>query len=183
MSLYNEELIQARIDAFRNTKHDEVTILFDMDNTLYRFSIYKQDGLALQEAYTKGFYKNLPIFPEAPYVVEALQKMGMHVGICTSLIDSPYCKTEKEDSLWYYFPMIPQNDIIMVPEGQSKIDHIKDISNTILIDDWHGNIMKMYEQGGIAIKKSYSEKQRPVPTVHNLVELFPVLHDLKCFRK
>lgn len=183
MSNYNEELIRARIDAFRNKKHDEVTVLFDMDNTLFCFSIYKQNELAMQRAYTKGFYRNLPIFPEGPSVIEALQHMGIHVGILTALIDSPYCQPEKEDSLWYYFPMISQQDITMVPPGENKIDYIKDIENTIIVDDYHVNIMKMYEEGGIAIKKSYSEKVRPVPTIHNLVEIFPILHDLNCFSR
>ena len=39
--------------------------------------------------------------------------------------------------------------------------------------------MTWMEEGGLAIKKTFSGKQRPIPQVMNLVEIFKVLYDLK----
>ena len=45
--------------------------------------------------YYKGFYKELFCFPEAPAVIENLQRIGFKVKILSSCIDTPYCKAEK----------------------------------------------------------------------------------------
>ena len=184
MSHYNTELIETNIARFKTIMKDysgERTILFDADNTLYQFSTYGNVAKSLSLCYSKGFFKNLPIFAEAPIVIENLQRLGLRCGIISALVDSPFCNTEKRESFGYYFPMIKPEDIYLIPEGTNKTSVIKDVEHTILVDDFHGNINDWYEAGGIAIKKSYSGKPRPVPVVTSLIDLFPILHELNVY--
>lgn len=182
MSHYDERLILSVINRFKHREDDlPVSLLFDADNTLYKFSTYNQESYALREMHTKGFYKNLSIFPEAPIVIENLQKLGIHCGICTGSIDSPWCRPEKMESYHYYFPMIDENDIFILEPEQTKTSVVKDIEHTILVDDYYGNINSWFEAGGVAIKKSYSGKTRPVPVITSFIDLFSILHELKVY--
>ena len=49
-------------------------------------------------------------------------------------------------------------------------------------EDYYQNICNFYEIGGLGIKKTYSGKQRPIPQVESLVDLFSVLYSLNCVR-
>lgn len=186
MAIYDVKLIKDTIKQFKENRCGQpVTILFDADNTLYQFSTYRQEQLATRAMYTQNFFKNLPIFTEAPNVVENLQRLGFRCGIVTQLIDSPFCAMEKLQSFEYYFPMISTDDIYLVPPGVSKSEIIKEaygsLHDVILIDDYYVNINDWYSNGGIAIKKSYSGKLRPVPVITSLIDLFYVLHDLNAY--
>lgn len=184
MSHYNDSLVLKNIEAFRKEMsvfEGDKYILFDADNTLYQFSTYGKINDSLRRCYTKGFFKNLPIFTEAPTVIENLQRLGLRCGIISAMVDSPFCNTEKRESFAYYFPMIEEKDIYLVPEGTDKTTVVPDVKHAILVDDFHGNINNWYEAGGVAIKKSYSGKPRVVPVITSLIDLFPVLHDLNVF--
>ena len=61
--------------------------------------------------------------------------------------------------------------------------NIENPKTSILIDDYYKNIQNFYEQGGIGIKKTYSGKERPIPQVESLVDLFSVLFELNCMKK
>lgn len=180
MSHYNKELIDKVLFDFKQemlTYSGERVLLFDADNTLYLFSIHGKEDDALTQHLNKGYYHNLPIFMEAPDVVRNLQKFGIRVGICTKY-PTENIKAEKLESFKYHFPTIREEDMIFVPQDDNKFDYIKDVKHTILVDDYHGNITSYYEAGGVAIKKSYSGKERPVPVVTSLIDLFPLLHSL-----
>lgn len=183
MTHYDADLIKRNIDAFREsmlTYSGERTILFDADNTLYLFSHHGTDADAAARCHNKGYFKNLPVFSEAPSVVENLQRFGLRVGIISAY--SPgYAYEEKLQSFRYHFPTVWDNDLILVPANESKVNYIEDIKHTIVVDDYHGNINAIYEAGGVAIKKAYSNKRRPVPTIHNLIDIFPLLHNLGVF--
>lgn len=181
MSHYDETLIKQRIQKFKEDmlNYDgERIVYFDQDNTLFRFSVYGRIDESLAQCYTKGFFKNLPIFQEGPDVIAALQRMGIRCRILSTLVDSPFCNAEKLESVHYYFPMIHDEDIILVPYNERKVDKVSDVEHSILVDDFHRNINDWYLNGGVAIKKSYSGKPRPVPVVSSLIELFPVLREL-----
>ena len=184
MSEYNSILINDVIRDFKQKcllEPEPKTVLFDADNTLYRFSTYGMIAEAKRDMYTKGYFKNLHIFEEAPAVIENLQKLGVRCGIISKAIDSPYCVFEKRQSFSYYFPMIEEKDIYIIHEGEKKTDAISDIPNTILVDDYYMNINEWYYHGGVAIKKSYTGKLRPVPVVTSLIDLFVVLHELNVY--
>ena len=74
---YNEELINSIIEKFREKNYSptDITIYFDMDNVLCLFSVFGDEDTAVKRMFHKGFYKELPCFPEAPAVIENLQKM------------------------------------------------------------------------------------------------------------
>lgn len=187
MSVYNAELIQQVILQFKeqHMPDEPVTLLFDSDNTLFQFSVYGQAQNAIRSMYSRNFFKNLPIFPEGPTVIENLQRLGFRCGIVSSAIESPYCVPEKMQSYNYYFPMISEKDIFILPPGVSKADEMIKIygslKNVILIEDYYVNINDWYEHGGIAIKKSYSGKIRVVPVITSLIDLFYVLRDLHAY--
>lgn len=182
MQHYDKDLVMRVIHNFV-TRDDgkPVKLMFDADNTLYKFSTYTKEDIAVRDAYTKGFYKNLSVFPEAPIVVENLQRLGIPCGIITGSVNSPWCKPEKMESFHYYFPMIPDNDIFILDADVKKTSVVSDIEHTILIDDYYGNICEWYAAGGLAIKKSYSGKSRPVPVITSLIDLFSVLHELNVY--
>lgn len=180
MSHYDANLIQTRLSEFKAemlTWDGERTILFDADNTLYLFSTKGRSQESTDRMYNRGFFKNLPVFQEAPDVLLNLQRFGLKVGIMSTYM-SDYGKSEKEESFAYHFPFVDKKNIILVPYGKSKTDYDLDYKHTILVDDYYANIMQWYIAGGISIKKSYSGKQRPVPVVTSLIDLFPVLHEL-----
>ena len=184
MSKYDEDLIKKTIDSFiarHFSGNFPVTIMFDADNTLYKFSTFNQIDTSLREMYSKGFFKQLPIFPEAPTVITNLMQLGFKCGILTSAIDSPYCVEEKMESFHYYFPMIEDENIHILKPDESKVERFGDVRDIVLVDDYHKNIMDWYEAGGVAIKKNYSGKQRPVPVVTSLIDLFYVLYRLGAY--
>lgn len=184
MSEYDLELIEKVIDDFKSRRlrtDDPVTILFDADNTLYRFSTYGMIAEAKRDMYTKGYFKNLHIFTEAPAVIENLQKMGIRCGIITSVIDSPFCEYEKRQSFSYYFPMVNECDIYICQPGQCKTEVVGDVRDIILVDDYYKNLNDWYKAGGVAIKKSYTGKPRPVPVITSLIDLFSVLLELNAY--
>jgi len=179
---YKSKENQKIVELFKskNLKPEEVTIFFDMDNTLCLFSVYGKEQESLIKMYSQGFYRNLQCFSEAPYVVETLQKIGFHIKILSACIETPFVKKEKYDWIKYHFPTIQDEDIILVPANTPKSTYITDIEHSILVDDFGVNIQDVYDAGGIGIKKSYSQKERDVLQIHNLIEIFAILHQLNC---
>lgn len=182
---YNVELINQRIADFQSKgyKPSEVTIYFDMDNTLCLFSPFGDVGGACRAMYQKGFYRELICFPEAPAVLENLVNIGFNIKILSSCIDSPYCRKEKMEWVKYHLPFMNEEDVILIAVGEDKSKYIENPECSILVDDYFCNIENMYDGGGIAIKKTYSGKQRPIPQVESLVDIFSVLLYLNCIRK
>lgn len=179
MCKYNTELIESTIDRFKNMnyKPEQITICFDMDNTLCLFSPFGSEELSMKRMYSKGFYRELTCFSEASSVIENLQRFGFKVKILSACIDTPYCKPEKTAWIHYHLPTIKDEDIILVDVGENKADYIEDIHTTILVDDYYKNIQDFYNAGGIGVKKTFSGKERPIPQVESLVDIFSILHD------
>lgn len=177
---YDTGIINSVLEDFKAHHYspEQITICWDIDNTLGRFNIYGRLQDSLDEMYTEGFYKRILCFSEGPTVIRNLQRMGFTNKIVSSYIDSPYCPKEKREWVHYYYDTIKDRDIILVPNGKAKTSIFKDIKQLILVDDFHGNIMPWYAAGGVAVKKSYSGKQRPVPMITNLIDIFSVLREL-----
>ncbi len=177
---YDDQRIAQQIKEFceRNKDCKHRRIYFDADNTLYKFSTYNRIYDSLSMMHTRGFYKNLPIFLEAPDVVSGLQRIGYEVFVITNTIESPWCKEEKLESLHYHFPMIPDSNLLLLPPESKKTDYAEDIQHSILVDDYHVNINQWFAEGGLGIKKSYSGRKRAVPIVCSLIDIFPTLYEL-----
>lgn len=182
MREYDRRLIEYRVNAFRESKYkpDEIILYFDMDNTLALFSPFGEVEKSMRAAYSKGFYRELLCFPEAPPVLENLQRIGFNVKILSSCIDSPYCIPEKRSWVNYHLPFIDNKDILLLPVGENKTNMIVEPKKSILIDDYCNNLIDMYQAGGIGVKKTFSGKERPLPQINNLVDIFSVLNDLNC---
>ena len=182
---YDEQEIPKLIKAFCERVQESPTLkmYFDADNTLYKFSTYNRIYDSLSMMHTKGFYKNLPVFIEAPDVVSGLQRMGIEVYVISNTIESPWCESEKMESLNYHFPMIPKSNILLLPPESRKTDYVDDVEHSILVDDYHVNINQWFDAGGLGIKKSYSGKKRVVPVICSLIDLFPVLYELNLIRR
>lgn len=184
MSHYNAEFINRRLCEFSEMMLEykgSRNVLFDADNTLYLFSQHGHDKEVARVCHNRGFFKSLPIFSEAPYVIENLQKFGIRVGIASTYSDG-YSYDEKIQSYHFHFPMVNDRDIYLIPSGTSKADFVEDIEHTILVDDYYVNINDWYAKGGVAIKKSYSGKPRPVPVVCSLIDIFYELRKLNFLR-
>lgn len=179
---YNSEKNKKIVESFKDLhlKPEDVTIFFDMDNTLCLFCIYGKSQEALDKMYSQGFYRNLQCFSEAPYVIKTLQNIGFNVKILSSCIDTPFVKQEKYEWIKYHLPTVKDEDIILVPSGTPKSSYMGDITRSILVDDFGMNIQEVYDNGGIGIKKSYSGKKRNVLQISNLIEIFEILHQLNC---
>lgn len=177
---YDVELINEIKERFRseNLKPEDITIFFDMDNTLAIFSYNGDDETALKKASKKNYYRNLECFEEAASTIETLQMIGFKVKILSVYLDTAYCKKEKLAWCEYHIPTINKEDIILVPKGGVKTDYVEDIKHSILVDDYYVNLMNWMELGGLAIKKTHSGKERPIPQVNSLIEIFKVLYDL-----
>lgn len=182
---YNEELVKEIIEKFKskNYKPSDITLYFDMDNVMCLFSVFGDEDIAVKRMFHKGYFKELQCFPEVPAVIENLQRIGFRIKVLSSCIDSPYCKPEKKLWLNYHIPTLKDEDIILINVGENKADYIDNPESSILIDDYYKNIQNFYEQGGIGIKKTYSGKERPIPQVESLVDLFSVLFELNCMKK
>lgn len=179
---YDNALISKNIESFRskNYRHEDVTIYFDMDNTLCLFSPFGDTETSFRLMHQKGFYRELACFPEAPAVIENLIGLGYKVKILSSCIDSPYCASEKKGWVAYHLPAIAEQDVILLPNGEEKSNYIESPGSSILVDDYYCNIVDIYKHGGIGVKKTFSGKQRPIPQVCSLVDIFSVLASLNC---
>jgi len=180
MADYNREQVVRNNLAFSklNKRPEDVDIYVDMDNTICLFSIHGKEPEALVKMYEEGYYKNLPVLDDAVKVLPVLQAIGFNVFILSACINSPYCRKEKMEWISYHLPTIEKDKIILCDVGEDKARFVRDIRRSILIDDFHRNIQKWLDAGGVAIKKTYSNKPRPVLTIHNFVEIFQILYSL-----
>lgn len=150
-------------------------IYFDMDNTLALFSIHGQESIALQGMWSEGYFIGLPVFPEAPAVLQTLIHMGYRVGIVSNCMDTPFCKTEKSLYIKHHFPMIADENVYLLEENGKREQVLPRAHQSILVDDYGVNLHAWYENGGVGIKKSYSGKPRAMPVITSLTDIFTVL--------
>ena len=170
------------IASFKGFDPSQINLFFDMDNTLFIFSKDGRDDLSLIAQQFKGFFENLEPYPEGPRVLKKLIEMGFNVYILSSCMTNEYCRPEKRESLRKHFPFLKDEQIIFVNNGENKAQKIKemgiDISKSILVDDYCVNLQAWMDEGGLAIKKTYSGKERLIPQVKNLNEIFGILEDV-----
>ena len=156
----------------------DINIFFDMDNTLFKYSVNHNDVLSLKLQNFEGFFENLEPFKEGPAVLKALIDEGYNVYILSSCCNDTYCMKEKRASLKKHFPFIPDDQIILVMNGQNKAEQIAlrgiDVQSSVLVDDYYVNIVNWIAQGGMGIKKTFSGKKREIPQVSDLRELLDI---------
>lgn len=148
-----------------NNKGDEnmkniKNIFVDMDNVLYLFSQRGQENVALREMWKKGYFENLPLIDE--FVQQELQKLNDEYNIfILSKCINEQCQKEKNIALDRDFSFIPSHRRILILLNESKTEHIEKVAKideSVLIDDFKGNLQEFSEKGGTVIKKRYSNK-------------------------
>jgi 5'(3')-deoxyribonucleotidase len=182
-SAYAIEKLMANMQNLKGLRPQDINIFLDMDNTILKFSVGRNDALSLELQKFQGFFENLDPYKEAPFVVLMLMQMGFNVYILSACQDNGHCKPEKRESLRKHFPFIKDEQIIFVMNGENKAEKIMerglDISKSILIDDYYVNIENWIDLGGVAIKKSYSGKtDRGIPQITSFNQIFSHLANL-----
>lgn len=177
---YDEKLV---LNAFKNVKKagKDLTVFFDMDNTLFIYSTESNDKLSLEKEKNPGFFATLPLMDNAKETIQALKDMGIACKII-SAADPGRKREEKIISIVKNDLPFDKEDILFVEHGKSKAELLSsmgfDITKSILVDDYYKNLFDWYENGGLGVKKTFSGKKRNIPQVKELYELVPFISGL-----
>lgn len=179
---YKKSIINKIKRQFKGLNPCDVNIFFDMDNTLYIYSTESNDLASLKIQHNPGFFANLELCDkESPAVLAELIKMGYKVYILSACC-SEAVKADKRAALAKHFPFLTDEQIIFTMNGENKAEKIQergiDLKKSILVDDYCVNLFAWMEKGGLAIKKTFSNKKRNIPQIHIFEELFGILKDL-----
>ena len=135
-----------------------LTIYLDMDGVLANFDkavkamkhIYEQPWLDIP-----NFFFNLEPIGNPNQRIEELQQLGYKVYILSKVDISDHSDRaiDKYDWIERHIPCISKEDVIIVPIDQEKTKYLKsDISKSVLLDDYKGNLIDWQNKGGIAVK-------------------------------
>lgn len=179
---YDEKKVE---DAYKNIQNlssvKDLTVFFDMDNTLFVYSTESNDKKSLKEENNPGFFANLPLMENARETVQALKDMGISCKII-SAADPGQKREDKITSVKKNSLPFEEADILFVEHGKSKAEILSamgyDITKSILVDDYCMNLFDWYNNGGLAIKKTFSGKKRNIPQVKDLKELVSFISNL-----
>lgn len=178
---YDEEKVLHAISNLKIARKEERTIFFDMDNTLFIYSTDSNDRKSLVEENNPGFFANLELMEYARETILSLRELGYDCKIISAADEGPK-RSEKIISIKKNELPFADEDILFVPHGKSKAELLAsmgfDIKKCILVDDYCGNIFDWYDHGGLAVKKTFSNKKRNIPQVHNLYELVDLVKNL-----
>lgn len=164
----------------QNLHINDISIFWDLDNTIYLFSEWGKDKEAVRKSEEEGFYETLPIFPGASSFLQFLMTLCPNVYIL-SKFPRTGADQEKIRSIQRDMPFFPTDHILLIGLEEDKGDVIRKVCNptqAIIVDDYHANIIDAYNQGVVGIKKTYSGKKRPVYQISEFYELLFVFRKL-----
>lgn len=129
-----------------------VNVFVDMDGVIAK---YNPNTPKLM--YDENFFLTRPAQSEMIDAVKMMIEQCLNIYILSSVIDSPYCVSEKNLWLDRHLPEINYNNRIYVPYGISKSTYIEnkvdlDDSINILIDDHTKNIVEWVVPNALPIK-------------------------------
>lgn len=172
-------IIKAMIRAKVLYLAKKVTVYIDMDNTVALFCKKGEDKLSLERIYEQEFWENLEVMDNCQISIPLMQMLGIRVIALSACSDSPYCKLGKITWIEKNLPSInTKKDLILCNVGENKSNFAEDIGSSILIDDYGKNLKQWREAGGIAVKKSSSNKKRSIPVVRDHMDIFKILFKL-----
>jgi len=121
-----------------------------MDGVLCNFNGVKNALIKFKTDF--NFFANLKPIARNYAVINWLKVKGYNVKILSA---SPHIQGDKAKIKWIkeYLPTLDiERDVILCRLGEDKSKYVKDITNSILIDDYSVNLKKWFDNGGLAIK-------------------------------
>ena len=150
--VFSADFLNDLIEVYMEERFAKPRYFFDMDGVLFKFD---NTLTTLEPLYEEGYFRNLPPHRLA---VHCLQEMLMEnpeqVYILSHYINSPFAEREKREVLQELFPSLDPHNVILVPYGENKTDHVplRVKENDFLIDDYNKNLVYWRDAGGYAIK-------------------------------
>lgn len=127
----------------------KLTIYCDMDGVLANFE--KEPNAVNRYDKEKGFFATLEPIRKNIEGLQNLISKGYQVKILSA---SPNDQADKDKKKWLtnYLPQLADKNIILCRTGQTKADFVRDIKNSLLIDDYSKNLIEWKQNGGQALK-------------------------------
>ena len=156
-----------------------------MDGVLANFDkAVKQAEISQPWLNIPGFFSQLEPIGDPDQTIEALKEKGYTVYILSKVEVRDNTERAKNKKEWIskFLPSIKEEDIIIVPIHEEKTAYIKsDIKDSILIDDYKGNLIEWQEKGGTAVKFGNKIKEtRPYYQIANSIAgIFDLLKEIE----
>ena len=150
--VFSADFLNDLMEAYMEDRFAKPRYFFDMDGVLFKFD----DTLTtLEPLYEEGYFRNLLPHRLAVHCLqELLSEVPDRIYILSHYIDSPFAECEKREVLQELFPSLDPHNVILVPYGENKTDHVplRVKENDFLIDDYNQNLVCWRDAGGYAIK-------------------------------
>ena len=150
--VFSADFLNDLIEVYMEERFAKPRYFFDMDGVLFKFD---NTLTTLEPLYEEGYFRNLPPHRLAVHCVqELLTEAPDQIYILSHYIDSPFAEQEKREVLQELFPSLDPHNVILVPYGENKTDHVplRVKENDFLIDDYNKNLVCWRGAGGYAIK-------------------------------
>lgn len=150
-------------------------IYCDMDGVLANFE--KEPNAVNRFNKEKGFFAKLEPISENVQALKNLIAKGYQVKILTA---SPTLQADNDKRKWLtsYLPEMKSENIIICRNTETKADFVKNIFNSLLIDDFSKNLIEWKQKGGQALKfvndydnETGTHTKYEIPFVKNLKDL------------
>lgn len=150
--VFSADFLNDLIEVYMEERFAKPRYFFDMDGVLFKFD---NTLTTLEPLYEEGYFRNLLPHRLAVHCLqELLSEVPDRIYILSHYIDSPFAECEKREVLQELFPSLDPHNVILVPYGENKTDHVplRVKENDFLIDDYNQNLVCWRDAGGYAIK-------------------------------
>jgi len=150
-------------------------IYCDMDGVLANFE--KEPNAKNRYAIEKGFFSKLEPINQNLQAIKMLLEKGYDINILSA---SPNKNADRDKFSWLmkYLPNLKVSQIIFCRTNENKADYVKDLKNSLLIDDYSKNLIEWKQNGGNVLKfvNAYDNKigthtKYNIPFTTNLQEI------------
>ena len=149
--VFSADFLNDLIEVYMEERFAKPRYFFDMDGVLFKFD---NTLTTLEPLYEEGYFRNLPPHRLAVHCLQELLTEAPDQIYILSHISTPFAEREKREVLQELFPSLDPHNVILVPYGENKTDHVplRVKENDFLIDDYNKNLVYWRDAGGYAIK-------------------------------